>query len=100
MILLNQVTMESVYSNGQVVDRYVTAPLSLNEKSIVSIKPAGIDWGLIKEINNSPVEFNNLTEIVYNAGSNPIKVVVLAEYSEIMDMVNGEDSCKRAVLCD
>lgn len=100
MISVNQVTMESVYFNGQVVDRYVTAPLSLNKKSIVSIKPAGIDWGLIKEINNSPVKFSNLTEIVYNAGSNPVKVVVLGEYSEIMDMINGNNSSERMVLHD
>ena len=98
MIKIKEVTMESIYDGTRVRDRYVTVPLYLNEKAIVSIRPLD-SWQTIKEVNNTPVNSNTLTEIVYSVGSNSKKVIVLGEFTKLVELINqGGNNSKRELL--
>ena len=96
--MIKQVTLESIYQDGTVKDKYVTVPLYLNENSIVSVRPANMNWGLVKEINDKPVNHESLTEIIYSVGSKSEKVVALGEISQIMNLIGGTK--KRELLRD
>jgi len=70
-------------SGSPPTSRHCTNFISINSDSIVSVKPASLEWSLIKEVNGSPVDPGSLTEVVYSVGNKTAKLTVLGNYSEV-----------------
>ncbi len=87
MMMVNLVSRRSLFNNGLSKDVWVTSPLSINTNTVISVRPSPQS---VNEINGRSVDASRLTEIVYSVGNSVATIIVLGEYSEIVEKVKGK----------
>jgi len=82
-------TLEVIKRGGPPTFKHSTEVLYLNPSSIVSISPANHNKSLLKEVNGTPVDSLDISEIEYTVGSRSERVLVVGSCTEIMRKTRG-----------
>lgn len=82
MVTLSVISRDSSFNNGLVREVYSTTPISINTNSIISVSPS---LQSINEVDGRSASVLNFTEVVYSMGSSVERIVVLGEYSKVVE---------------
>jgi hypothetical protein len=82
MVTLNVISRDSSFNNGLVREVCSTTPISINTNSIISISPSLQD---INEVDGRNASILSFTEVVYSMGSSVERLIVLGEYSKVVE---------------
>lgn len=83
------ITLDVIRRGGPPSFRHSTETLCLNPASIVSISPANHNRNIIKEVNGTPSDSIDISEIEYTVGSRAERVLVVGSYEEILRQTRG-----------
>lgn len=78
------ITLNVIRRGGPPLFNHRTETLCLNPTSIVSIAPANHNRTIIKEVNGSPSDSFDISEVEYTVGSRAEKILVVGSYEEIL----------------
>ncbi len=87
MMTVDLISRQSSFNNGLSREVFVTSPLSINTSAVISIRPSRQS---VNELNGKSVDNMYFTEIVYSLGHSVATIIVLGEYSEIVEQVKGK----------
>lgn len=78
------ITLDVIRRGGPPFFIHSTETLCLNPASIVSIAPANHNKNIIKEVNGTPSDSIDISEVEYTVGSRAERVLVIGSYEQIL----------------